>query len=71
MTTPPLHSCIPWPQGAYIATALVLVQQPEVRLAAFRKRLDKSIGNKHEEVCVCVCVVGGEGGRMGVLRVCV
>uniref|UniRef100_A0A7S3VN96 26S proteasome non-ATPase regulatory subunit 1 homolog n=1 Tax=Dunaliella tertiolecta TaxID=3047 RepID=A0A7S3VN96_DUNTE len=37
-------------QGAYIATALVMVQQPEVRLASFRKRLDKSIGNKHEEI---------------------
>ena len=37
-------------QGALIAMALVLVQQPEARLDKFRKRLDKSIGNKHEEV---------------------
>lgn len=37
-------------QGAVIAMALVLIQQPESRVAAFRKRLDKSIKDKHEEV---------------------
>lgn len=36
-------------QGALIASALVLMQQPEARVAPFRKRLDKSIGDKHEE----------------------
>ena len=38
------------PQGACIAMALVMLQQPEAKLANFRKRLEKSIGNKHEEV---------------------
>jgi hypothetical protein len=30
--------------------ALVMVQQPEARLEKLRKRLEKSIGDKHEEV---------------------
>lgn len=30
--------------------ALVMLQQPESRLEKFRKRLDKSIKEKHEEV---------------------
>jgi hypothetical protein len=30
--------------------ALVLVEQPEARVAAFRKRVDKFIGEKHQEV---------------------
>lgn len=37
-------------QGALIAMAMVMIQQPEPKVAAFRKRLDKSIGDKHEEV---------------------
>jgi 26S proteasome regulatory subunit N2 len=36
-------------QGAYIATALVLLQQPEARVAAFRKQLEKTVADKHEE----------------------
>ncbi|GLC33568.1 hypothetical protein PLESTF_001799400 [Pleodorina starrii] len=42
-------------QGALIAMALVLVQQPESRVAHFRKRLDKFITEKHEEV---MCKMG-------------
>ncbi|KAG1657731.1 hypothetical protein FOA52_011993 [Chlamydomonas sp. UWO 241] len=42
-------------QGALIAMALVMVQQPESRLASFRKRLDKTIKDKHEEV---MCKMG-------------
>ncbi|GFR48946.1 hypothetical protein Agub_g10960, partial [Astrephomene gubernaculifera] len=42
-------------QGALIAMALVLMQQPEARVAPFRKRLDKFIGEKHEEV---MCKMG-------------
>lgn len=30
--------------------ALVMVQQPEAKLDKLRKRLEKSIGDKHEEV---------------------
>jgi 26S proteasome regulatory subunit N2 len=37
-------------QGALIASALVMIQQPESRLASFRKVIDKFIGDKHEEV---------------------
>ncbi|KAF6257926.1 26S proteasome regulatory complex [Scenedesmus sp. NREL 46B-D3] len=37
-------------QGASIALALVLVQQPEAVVEPFRKRLAKSISDKHEEV---------------------
>ena len=37
-------------QGALIAMALVMMQQPEHRLATLRKRLDKIIKDKHEEV---------------------
>ena len=37
-------------QGALISMALVMMQQPESRLASFRKRLDKLIKDKHEEV---------------------
>ncbi len=33
-----------------IALALVLMQQPEARVAAFRKRLAKVVEDKHEEV---------------------
>ena len=37
-------------QGALIAMALVMMQQPENRLGPLRKRLDKIIKDKHEEV---------------------
>ena len=37
-------------QGALISLALVMMQQPESRLASLRKRLDKTIKDKHEEV---------------------
>ncbi|WIA09523.1 hypothetical protein OEZ85_008919 [Tetradesmus obliquus] len=37
-------------QGACIALALVLAQQPEAVVEPFRKRLTKSITDKHEEV---------------------
>ena len=40
------------PQGALISMALVLVQQPESRVAPFRKRVDKFYADKHEEVRV-------------------
>eukprot|EP00195_Chlamydomonas_chlamydogama_P008069 CAMPEP_0202901100 /NCGR_PEP_ID=MMETSP1392-20130828/13237_1 /ASSEMBLY_ACC=CAM_ASM_000868 /TAXON_ID=225041 /ORGANISM="Chlamydomonas chlamydogama, Strain SAG 11-48b" /LENGTH=1014 /DNA_ID=CAMNT_0049587599 /DNA_START=141 /DNA_END=3185 /DNA_ORIENTATION=+ len=42
-------------QGALIAMALVMVQQPESRLAPFRKRVEKFISDKHEEV---MCKMG-------------
>ncbi|PNW70631.1 hypothetical protein CHLRE_17g727950v5 [Chlamydomonas reinhardtii] len=42
-------------QGALIAMALVLIAQPESRVAPFRKRLDKFITEKHEEV---MCKMG-------------
>ncbi|KAL0034615.1 hypothetical protein WJX79_010540 [Trebouxia sp. C0005] len=37
-------------QGALIATALVLMQQPESKVSDFRKLVDGKIGDKHEEV---------------------
>eukprot|EP00854_Cymbomonas_tetramitiformis_P002915 gene2915-3727_t len=37
-------------QGALIAMAMVLIQQPETRASGFRKQLDKIIADKHEEV---------------------
>ncbi|KAK9804632.1 hypothetical protein WJX73_001394 [Symbiochloris irregularis] len=37
-------------QGALIATALVLVQQPEAQVASFSKHLARVTGDKHEEV---------------------
>lgn len=37
-------------QGALIATALVLMQQPESKVSEFRKLVDGKIGDKHEEV---------------------
>lgn len=39
-------------QGALISLALVLVGQPEARVASLRKRIDKFVGEKHEEVRV-------------------
>ncbi|MEW5315325.1 MAG: hypothetical protein WDW38_006765 [Sanguina aurantia] len=42
-------------QGALIALALVLMQQPESRVAPLRKRIDKVIHDKHEEV---MCKMG-------------
>lgn len=40
---------------AQLLQALVLVQQPEARVAPIRKRIDKFIGEKHEEV---MCKMG-------------
>ncbi|CAL8468543.1 g8083 [Coccomyxa elongata] len=37
-------------QGTLISTALILMQQPEAKVSAFRKRLEKVVGDKHEEV---------------------
>ena len=42
-------------QGAHIATALVLLQQPEARLGAYRKAIDRTIADKHEDV---MCKMG-------------
>lgn len=43
-------------QGALIATALVLVQQPEAAgVSEFRKHLETTYTNKHEEV---MCKMG-------------
>ncbi len=39
--------------------ALVMVQQPESKLASLRKRIDKIVKDKHEEVCV---LQGGSEG---------
>ena len=36
-------------QGAHIAQALVLLQQPEARVGPFRRQLDKVVADKHEE----------------------
>jgi 26S proteasome regulatory subunit N2 len=36
-------------QGAYIATALLLLQQPEARVQPFRRVLERAVGDKHEE----------------------
>lgn len=46
-------------QGALISLALVLVGQPEARVAPLRKRIDKFVGEKHEEVRA------GEGAGAG------
>ena len=45
-------------QGALIAMALVLLQQPEARVQPFRKQLAKFVGDKHEEV-MCRCARHG------------
>uniref|UniRef100_A0A7S3E3H6 26S proteasome non-ATPase regulatory subunit 1 homolog n=1 Tax=Chloropicon laureae TaxID=464258 RepID=A0A7S3E3H6_9CHLO len=42
-------------QGALIATSMVLLQQPESRVSAFRKNLDKIVSDKHEDV---MCKMG-------------
>ena len=42
-------------QGALIATAMVLLQQPEAKVQGFRKKLDKIISDKHEDV---MCKMG-------------
>ena len=45
-------------QGALVAMALVLMQQPEARVAPFRKQLAKFVADKHEEImCRCVPVI--------------
>lgn len=36
-------------QGAHIAQALVLLQQPEARVGPFRRALDKVVADKHED----------------------
>ncbi len=46
-------------QGVMVSLALVLVAQPEARVADLRKRLQKSVEDKHEEV---MCRWGGGGG---------
>ena len=43
------------PQGALIAMALVLIEQPPAKAKALRERIDKLYGNKGAEV--------GVGGR--------
>ena len=42
-------------QGALIATSMVLLQQPESKVAPFRKKLDKIVSDKHEDV---MCKMG-------------
>jgi 26S proteasome regulatory subunit N2 len=42
-------------QGALIATAMVLLQQPESKVSAFRKKLDAIVSDKHEDV---MCKMG-------------
>lgn len=42
-------------QGALLAMAMVLVQQPTARTATFRTRLAKLSANKHEDT-MCRCV---------------
>ena len=42
-------------QGACIALALTLLQQPEAEVGWLRKHLDTTIGDKHEEA---VCKMG-------------
>jgi len=42
-------------QGALIAMSLVLVQQPEAKVAPFRKQLDKFCSDKHEDT---MCKMG-------------
>eukprot|EP00201_Polytomella_parva_P020716 CAMPEP_0175049698 /NCGR_PEP_ID=MMETSP0052_2-20121109/6866_1 /TAXON_ID=51329 ORGANISM="Polytomella parva, Strain SAG 63-3" /NCGR_SAMPLE_ID=MMETSP0052_2 /ASSEMBLY_ACC=CAM_ASM_000194 /LENGTH=992 /DNA_ID=CAMNT_0016313855 /DNA_START=123 /DNA_END=3098 /DNA_ORIENTATION=+ len=37
-------------QGVLVATALVLIQQPETKLAPFRRVLDRIIHDRHEDV---------------------
>lgn len=42
-------------QGALLAKALVLIQQPESIISSFRKHLEKVIGDKHEDA---LCKLG-------------
>ncbi|QDZ20143.1 regulatory subunit of 26S proteasome [Chloropicon primus] len=42
-------------QGALIATSMVLLQQPESKVSGFRKKLDKIVSDKHEDV---MCKMG-------------
>mmetsp|Transcript_20270 Transcript_20270/g.24217 ORF Transcript_20270/g.24217 Transcript_20270/m.24217 type:complete len:996 (-) Transcript_20270:325-3312(-) len=37
-------------QGAAIAMAMVLIQQPESRTSSFRKQLEKVVNDKHEDI---------------------
>lgn len=43
-------------QGALIATAMVMLQQPEAQVSIFRKKLEKLVWDKHEDV---MCKMGG------------
>merc|ERR1719263_2392053 len=46
-----------WRQGAYLAMAMVMQQQPEAKVGAFRKQVDQVIADKHE----------GSMGKMGAI----
>ena len=48
------HYILTW-QGALLAMAMVLVQQPTQRTAEFRTRIAKLAADKHEEI-MCRCV---------------
>lgn len=55
-------------QGALIAMAMVLIQQPESRVEPFRKRLMRFIEDRHEEVmckmgAIMACGIIDAGGR--------
>jgi len=43
--------------------AMVLIQQPEARVGPFRKRLDRFIGDKHEEVMAKLGAIMAAGGQ--------
>lgn len=45
-----------WWQGALLAMAMVLVQQPTQRTTEFRTRIAKLAADKHEEI-MCRCVI--------------
>jgi hypothetical protein len=47
-------SRVSWWQGALLAMAMVLVQQPTQRTAEFRTRIAKLAADKHEEI-MCRC----------------
>jgi len=48
-------------QGAYVATALVLLQQPEARVAPFRRLLERAVADKHEEALAKVAAIHATG----------
>lgn len=49
-------------QGALLALALVLMQQPESRLESFRAHLEKTLADKHEEVMCRMGAIMATGG---------